>query len=324
MPLKELAIPILQAPIGSCAGAELAGQVSLAGGLGALALTWTPPQRAKSLVQAVRRMTNKPFLVNFVLAFEPHALTAALEAGAPVVGFSWGIPSQHVRLVKSFNASVGVQVSNAEGARRAVDAGADFLIAQGVEAGGHVQATQPLAHVLPDVLRHAGTTPVVAAGGLATGEDIARVLQLGASAAMLGTRFIATTESLAHPTYKKKLVDASASEATLTVCFDRGWPYAAHRVLRNATLENWEAAGCPPSGVRPGESDEVAHIQDRVVRRYEDTPALEGMQGNVLDLCLYAGTGVGKITDIMPAGELLRGLWRDCLVAQNLSGQLSP
>ncbi|MDJ0706853.1 MAG: nitronate monooxygenase [Leptolyngbyaceae cyanobacterium MO_188.B28] len=315
--LLGIDIPVFQAPIGSVAGAELAAAVSDAGGMGAIALTWTSPAKTTALIADIKQLTTKPFQVNFVLAFEPQSLPHALEAGAPVVTFSWGMPHTQASLVRSFGAKFGVQVSTADGAKQALDLDADFLICQGVEAGGHVQATQRLWQVLPGVVAEAEAVPVVAAGGIATGTHIRHALEGGASGAMLGTRFVATTQSLAHETYKHRLISAASHEAILTVCFDRGWPYAAHRVLRTPTLEAWEAAGCPPSGQRPGEGDIVAHHGDgRPCVRYEDTPPLRGMTGDVHDLCLYAGVGCSEIKDIPSASDLVARLWREAQYAR--------
>jgi NAD(P)H-dependent flavin oxidoreductase YrpB (nitropropane dioxygenase family) len=123
---------------------------------------------------------------------------------------------------------------------------------------------------------------------------------------MLGTRFLATVESDAHPLYKQALVDAGSTDSVYTLCFDGGWPYAAHRVLRNGTLNAWESAGCPPVGRRPNEGQVI--VQDTKgpdLKRYDDAPPLAGMQGDILESCLYAGTGCGQIDDIPPARELL-------------------
>ncbi len=287
-----LTIPLCQAPTGSIAGPELAAAVSQAGALGAIALTWTPPDVAAQAVRQIRALTANPFLANYALAFPPVSLTAALEAGAPLIAFSWGDPTPYLAQVRAAGAKIAIQVTNAAGARRAVALGADLLICQGVEAGGHVQATRSLWEILPDVLAAASGTPVVASGGIADGVGIARALRLGASAAMLGTRFVATQESRAHPIYKRRLVEATGGETALTVCFADGWPQAAHRVLRNDTLEQWEAAGSPPGGQRPSEGEIVGFTPTgEPVARYEDTAPRAGFTGDVEAMCLYAGTG---------------------------------
>jgi nitronate monooxygenase len=310
--------PIIQAPIGGLGSVELVAAVSNAGGVGSLALTWCDAEVAARLVKAVTQRTRAPFIANFVLSFAPASLPAALEAGVPMVTFSWGMPGPWVDTVHSFGAAVGVQVGTLAGARRALQEGCDFIVCQGVEAGGHVQSSLPLHALLPAVAAEAGAVPVMAAGGLADGADIAAAFARGASGVMLGTRFVASTESQAHDAYKAALLAAGSDDTALTGCFDGGWPYALHRVLRNATLMDWEAAGCPPVGRRPGEGNVVARDESgRPVHRYDDAPPSAGMQGEILSCCLYAGTGVARINELRSAGELVRELWRD---AQGVTG----
>ena len=242
-----LKYPILQAPVGFASGPDLVIAVCRAGAMGSMALTRASPEDAKERVRKVLAATSAPFAVNYILGFEPRSLAAALEAGAPVVQFCWGIPdSQAVALIRSAGAKFGVQVANASGAVAALDAGADYLVCQGIEAGGHVQASSPLLDVLSSVLPVARGKPVFAAGGIANGVGIRRVLAAGASGAALGTRFVATEESYAHPQYKQALVGADASQTALTVCFEGGWPNALHRCLRNETF-----LGGKPRVVRP-------------------------------------------------------------------------
>jgi len=306
--------PIFQAPVGSAGSPALAIAISNAGGVGALALTWREPAEAASLVAEVRQGAAGPFLVNFVLSFGARCLGPALEAGAPIVTFSWGIPKDEVALVRAHGAKFGVQVSTLEGAMRALEAGADFLICQGVEAGGHVQSTRSLWAILAEICDQAGEIPVIAAGGLTTGRDLARAMSTGAAGGVMGTRFVATKESVAHPTWKDMLVSANEDSSVLTLCFDIGWPYAAHRVLRNRTLDQWEASGCPPSGRRPGEGDIVAYTLDGVaIPRYSELPPLEGMAGSVDELCIYAGGGCADIRDIPSAGDVVKKVWGECL-----------
>ncbi len=308
-----LRIPIFQAPVGAVAGSELAAAVSRAGGMGALALTSKSPEVARRIVAEVRAKTDRPFQTNFVLTFESRSLAAALESGVRIITFSWGLPTKEVSVIKSFDARFGVQATTADGARRALDLGADFLICQGIEAGGHVQATRGLDTVLPSVLEAANDVPVIAAGGIGDGQAIARVLAMGASGAMLGTRFVATQESLAHELYKRRLVEAGAQDTALTVCFDGGWPYAAHRVMRNSTFEEWEAAGCPPNGRRPGEGELTANDPNgRSYFRYDDAPPLATFDGNPESMCLYAGTSCEAIHDIPNVDAMMRRLWDEC------------
>ena len=302
--------PILQAPIGSMAGVELAAAVTNAGGLGSVALTWTPPENAAQTVHSIRAQTQRPFFVNFVLAFPPASLDAALEAGAPIVTFSWGQPGKLVERVHRSRALVGVQVGTCEGAKLARDAGADFIICQGIEAGGHVQSTIPLLTLVEQVSHECRNLPIIAAGGLADGDDIAQAMKAGADGAMLGTRFVASVESRAHDLYKQALVNATSQDTLLTTCFSGGWPGAVHRVLRNPALDAWEAAGCPPVGARPGEEEVIAENGlGKVIVRYDDTPAASDMGGQLLDCVQYAGLGVGKIHTIRTASELIAELW---------------
>ena len=267
-----LRYPIFCAGMGATATPELAIAVSNGGGLGAIGTRpAATPDTVRQRVSRIKSGTDRPFEVNYLLAFDPVTLPVALEAGAPVIQFAWGIPSpEAVAIIRRAGAKMGIQVSGVAGARRAVDAGADYLICQGTEAGGHVQGTKTLYDVLPAVLNEARTIPVVAAGGIASGADIRRVLLAGASGVLMGTRFIATKEGGAHDEYKGAITRAKAADTVLTVCFQDGWANAPHRTLRNRTLEMWEAAGCPPPGKRPGEGDILAtnSVTGATRRRY--------------------------------------------------------
>ncbi len=311
--LDALNYPIWQAPTSSLAGPELAVAVSGAGGMGSLALTWTTPELAVDQINQIRNQTSNPFLVNFALAFAPLALDHALDAGAPIITFSWGDPEPYLDRIRASGAMFGIQVTNCAGAKRAVDQGADFLICQGVESGGHVQSTTSLYESLPRVIEAAIGVPVIAAGGIADGAAIAKVLKIGAKGAILGTRFLATKESRAHDEYKRMLVE-STGETALTVCFDGDWPYSAHRVLRNSTLDNWEASGCPSHGLRPGEGEVVAETTEgEAILRYDSAAPRDDYHGNIESMCLYSGTGSGAIKDVPGAAELLERLWQECL-----------
>jgi nitronate monooxygenase len=305
----NLVYPIFQAAPG---GEELAAAVANSGAMGAISLTWNSPDDAFDLVSRMNEATKRNYYANFVLHFEPISLDKALEAGCPNVQFSWGIPSKSVvTKIRKAGAGLGIQVSSRLNALKSLEREPDFLICQGVEAGGHVQATSSLSNSLQEVLDVAGDVPVLASGGMSTGHDIRTALNAGASGAVLGTRFMATQESHAHDTYKSRLLEAREDSTVYTICFNRDWN-ATHRVLRNKTVRDWEAEGCPVRGHKPGEDDVVANHPDLgPVMRYETVPPLNGHAGALEEMAMYAGQGVGKVNDLPTAQELIERLWKE-------------
>jgi nitronate monooxygenase len=317
-----LRYPIFCAGMGTAGTPELAIAVSNGGGLGAIGTGSGNARSADVVRQRVSRTksgTNQPFVVNYLLAFDPVTLPLALDLGVPIIQFAWGIPTaEAVGAIRKAGAKMGIQISSVAGARRALDAGADYLICQGTEAGGHVQSTKALYEVLPAVLDEAKTVPVVAAGGIENGAHIRRALLAGASGVLIGTRFLATKEASVHDEYKGAITRAKAADTVLTICFQDGWASAPHRVLRNRTLEMWEAAGCPPAGKRPGEGDILATnvFTGATKRRYSATRPEPDDRGALMELALYAGQGVDAIRDIPSVAELVARLWKDCLEAR--------
>jgi nitronate monooxygenase len=319
MALFGLKYPIFEACHGGATSPDLAIAVSNAGAMGALA-TLGSVENARAAVSKVRSATKGPFAINYILRNEPASLNAALDAGAPIVQFSWGVPTKEmVSAIRAAGAKMGMQVTSAESARAALDLGADYLVCQGTEAGGHVQGNRGLHETLPIVLKEAGQTPVVASGGIGNGEGIRKALLAGASAAMLGTRFVATVESNAHPAYKQAIIAAQAKDTVLTVCFQDGWSGATHRALRNRTFVMWDAAGCPPVGMRPGEGDVVTTRPDgsKILRYWEASPTKD-LEGAVTESALFAGLGVDFVKDLPGGGELVQRLWRECETAHGI------
>jgi nitronate monooxygenase len=310
----EIEYPIVQAPIGSATRPELAAAVSDSGGLGTLAVTWRPPDRAAEFVERTRERTDRPFAVNVVLdpeakevATEDH-LDAVLDAGVPAVSFSFGDATPYIERVHDGGASVLVTVGSAEEAETAAAAGADVIVAQGWESGGHVQsevATLPLVPRVADAV----DVPVVAAGGIADGRGVAAVLAAGADGAWLGTRFVATEEAAVENHYRKRIVDAEETETLYSELFDIGWKGTPHRVLRNSTTENWEQAGRPAPGDRPGEGETIAEYPGgHPIVRYGDDLPMEGVEGDLDALALYAGQSSGLTEEVQPADEVVEEL----------------
>jgi nitronate monooxygenase len=299
-------VPVMQAPVGPAATPELAAAVSEAGGLGSLGASWTEPALLREQIRAVRRRTDRPFLLNLVLDFDQEErLELLCEEGVPIVSFSWGIDARLVERAHAAGCLVVAQAGSVAEGRAAIDAGADALIAQGVEAGGHVQGETPLLELVAGLR---GGVPVVAAGGIADAEGLRRALAAGAAGVVMGTRFLATPEADIHPAYAQQLVAAEPDDTVLTYLFDGGWPGAAHRVLRNSTYEEWEAAGGPEPGERPNEGEIVAETDGVPIARYAADEPRRSTTGEIEAMCLYAGRGVGAITSVEPAAEIVARL----------------
>ncbi|WP_411031251.1 NAD(P)H-dependent flavin oxidoreductase [Spongiimicrobium sp. 3-5] len=314
--LLNIKYPIVQAPTAGVVTTALVSEVTKSGALGGLPLTWTTPKDSRRRIKDVQKITNGSFYANFVLNFEPKALDSAIKSGIKIIQFSWGIPSkQIVQKIKRANIILGIQVTSEDSAISAIHAGADYLVCQGTEAGGHVHASRPLHEALEEVLAVAGNIPVVASGGIATGKDIYTYLSLGAAGVVMGSRFVATEESSAHPKYKQALINSSAKDTVFTVCLNKGWSNATHRIIRNKTFKMWEAAGCPVEGNRPNENEVLVTYKDSdaTVTRYEGNVPNTDMMGKVEEIGMYAGKGVGHINDIPTVAELINSIWNEFL-----------
>lgn len=301
-------LPIVQAPIGSAASPELVAAVCNAGGLGMLALTWTPVEQMLAELGRVRELTNRPFGVNFVLDFPiADGLALCLDQDVPLISTFWGDPGAVNARIHAAGAKHLHTVGSAAEARRAVEAGVDVIVAQGWEAGGHVCGQIATLPLVPAVVDAVAPTPVIAAGGIADGRGLAAVLALGATAAWMGTRFLVAEEAFTHGEYRRRVIEVSGEDAVHTLCFDGGWPRAAHRAIRNSTMAAWLAAGGPPAPNRPGEGDVLAiDAAGREQLRYGDRMPLPGMTGDLEAMALYTGQSAGTIHDVMPAAEIIR------------------
>jgi nitronate monooxygenase len=322
--LLGIEFPIMQAPIGSAAGPQLAAAVANAGALGSITL-WTAPQaHTASLVAAVLKLTDRPFAVNLRSDLNPLShVAAAIESGARLIHLFWGDASPCSAAIHRAGAKLLCTVANADETKQALDAGADVLIAQGWEAGGHVRGTLTTLALVPTVVDLAGAVPVLAAGGVGDGRGLAAMLALGASGAVMGTRFVASEESLAHPDYKRALTSARQSDSVYVAnLFDGGWPNAPHRVLRNSTVRTWEAAGRPSSGSRPDENAVVALRPDgSPIPRYGAQLPVQGMTGDIEALAHYAGQGVEQVREVLPAAEIIEVTMRQAREALSRCGR---
>jgi len=311
--LLHIKYPIIQAPTGGVIDSSFTAAIANNGCLGALPLSWSAPEHAIKQIEAVKGKTKNAFFANFVLNFEPNAFDVAIENRVPIIQFSWGMPTKEmVAKMKAAKVVLGIQVTSESSAQTALDLGADYLVCQGTEAGGHVHASRPLAEALERVLKIAGNTPVVASGGIATGYKMREYMQMGAAGVVMGSRFVATVESGGHDMYKESLVNAKAEDTVFTTCMNKGWNNTTHRILRNSTFNMWESVGCPLTGNRPGETDIVAtNGQDLYIERYSISVPRAQFKGNIEALANYAGTSVNDINDIPTVTELIERIWKE-------------
>jgi len=291
--------PIALAPMGGSAGGELAAAVSRGGGLGLLGAGGGDPDWLARELPIVAG-AGKPWGAGFqTWAAGTAVIEQTLEHGPTAVMFSFGDPSPYTERVREAGAAVIIQVTDLDEAGQAVDLGADVIVAQGTESGGHGarrgRSTLPFVPVVVDL---AGEVPVLAAGGIADGRGVAAVLALGAAGALIGTRFQATAEALVDPSTAKALVDGRGQDTERSRVLDivRGsrWPskYTA-RTLGHPYLDRWRD--------REGElaADPAA---DRLAYRADVA------SGAVPPLPVWAGEGVDLVTDLPPAAELVTAL----------------
>lgn len=309
--LMGIELPLLGAGTGSIASAALAAAVTNAGGLGMTGAAGDPPEAVIARLREIRRLTAGPVGVNVILAFQgPDAIAAILDEGIDVLATGFGDPAAAIALAHARGALVLHRCETPAEAERAAAAGADALVAQGSDSGGHT-GTVPTLPLVPQVVDAAPGLPVVAAGGIADGRGLVAALALGADGAMLGTRLVASRESGAHEAYKDAVVRAAPADCVLTDVFELGWPGMPERVLRNATVDAWETE--PEPRVRP--VDRPVEVIGRrplpdggsldIPRWWVDTPHA-GDEGAVEEMALYAGPAAGLVREVLPAVEIVR------------------
>ncbi|XP_012436049.1 uncharacterized protein LOC105762731 [Gossypium raimondii] len=305
---------IVQGPLGpDIAGPELVAAVANAGGLGLLRTPdWESPDYVKELIRKTRKLTDKPFGVGVVLAF-PHKenVKAILEEKVAVLQLYWGECSKEL-VIEAHNAGVKVvpQVGSLEEAKKAINVGVDAIIVQGREAGGHVIGQEGLISLLPRVVDLVGDhgIPVIAAGGIVDARGYVAALALGAKGICMGTRFLATHESYAHPTYKRKLIEYDKTE--YTDVFGRArWPGAPHRVLQTPFFCDWKCLNAQENETnQPIIGRTIIHGVEREIRRFAGTVPNPTTTGDIESMVMYAGQSVGLIKEILPAGQVVKKL----------------
>lgn len=293
--------PVLLAPMGTVAGGRLAGAVSEAGGLGLIGGGYGDKDWLEREFAAAGNRRIGCGLITWSLAKKPDLLDVVLARRPAAVMLSFGDPRPFANRIKAQAAVLICQVQSRDHALQALDAGAEIIVAQGTEAGGHgsSRAALPLVPAIADlVARRAPEAMVVAAGGIADGRGLAAALALGADGVLVGTRFYASAESLGHDRAKARIVAASGEDTLRTSVFDtvRGydWPDGfTGRALRNDLTARWH-----------GRETELAGMIDSEMARYREAAA----QGDLNTTVIFAGEGADLIGDIPSAGEIVTRL----------------
>ncbi len=294
--LLGIQLPIFQAGMSSYTTPELVAAVSIAGGLGIIGGLSRGPDELREEIRKVRELTSRPFGVNHVVSqLDPDSIDVTIELRVPVLSLAWGRAGEIVHRAHDAGMKVIHQVNTPEEAGRAAADGADVIVAQGGEGGGHVGAMSTLA-LVPQVVDVVNGVPVLAAGGIADGRGLAAVLMLGAQGALIGTRFLATPEARGHGHSKDVILNALGSQTVASKFFDDvlglRWPGALVRSIRNPLLDRW-----------------AQRQQDWALAADQIRPSLEAALA-AGDFVL-AGESAGLIHDIVPAGELVARIARE-------------
>uniref|UniRef100_UPI003D002DE4 NAD(P)H-dependent flavin oxidoreductase n=1 Tax=Alcaligenes faecalis TaxID=511 RepID=UPI003D002DE4 len=279
--------PIFLAGMAAISGPKLVAAVANAGGFGVLGGLRLAPLMLRKWLRETRALTDQPFGVNVVPQFGgPEVFEAQfqviLQERPRILSLFYAedYSADMIPRAKDAGMIVMVQTGTAALARKAIAHGADIIVAQGSEGGGHLnRGTIGLMSLLPAILDCAQGRPVLAAGGITTRQDVRAAMSLGASGVLVGTAFLASEESNAHPLYKQKILEASTDDTEYRTGYSFGWTYGTpHRVIPNR--DKWNVLRLVGGGAR-------AIDKDRMARK----------------LSLYAGQGVGKIHSIVPAAE---------------------
>lgn len=295
--------PVVLAPMGGVAGGRLAAAVTEAGGLGIIGGGYGNPKAGYGghdfMAEQFRAAGNARIGVGYItwaLAQFPDLLDQALEHRPVAFFLSFGEEKQFARKVKDSGTLLICQVQDVEGARRAVDAGADLIVAQGTEAGGHGKQRRATLTLVPAVVDAVRNLPVLAAGGIADGRGLAAALMLGAAGVLVGTRFWATPEALGSQNAKDLLLRATGDETVRTRVFDivreLDWPEEyTGRAVANGFSARWHG-----------------HEQDlaRSIPQEKDAYWAAARAADVGTAVVFAGEGLDFIHDLKPAGDIVR------------------
>jgi NAD(P)H-dependent flavin oxidoreductase YrpB (nitropropane dioxygenase family) len=287
--------------MGGAAVPRLAAAVAGAGGLGMVGGTLVPPPELAQALDELRDKKVGAVGVNFLMPFLQREAVEVAASRVKVVEFFYGLPDRSlVDLVHKGGALACWQVGSKEDALAAVEAGCDLIVAQGIEAGGHIAGRIGLFALLEEVL-DAVKVPVIAAGGIGSGRTMAAALAAGAEAVRVGTRFVASEEADVHPVYVEKVLAARARDTVFTEAFHVMMPNAPHRVLQSSI-----DAAKAHSGDMVGEL--VLGSQRFPMPRWAVPSPTRLTTGAIESMALYAGESVSAVKSVQPAAAIVKEL----------------
>lgn len=291
-------VPIQLAGMPGVNTVELAAAVSNSGGLGMISATHMDPEFLTITLDKLKKQTSLPFGVNFLVPFLENEALKIAASRSRVVEFFYGDPDAAlIDIVHEHGALACWQIGSVSETVLAEKAGCDLIVAQGVQAGGHVRGDIELMKLLPDVLDNV-SIPAIAAGGIATSQDVREILKAGASGVRIGTRFVAAEESGAHPIYIQSVIDSGSDDTVLTETFSVGWPHAHHRVLKSCVDEVNSF-----NGDIVAERD-LAGVKSPVPKGSIALPTKE-TTGHIEAMALYASGSAGVVTEVKSAADII-------------------
>ncbi|XP_010276523.1 PREDICTED: uncharacterized protein LOC104611242 [Nelumbo nucifera] len=304
---------VMLAPMGAdISGPELVAAVANAGGIGLLASPVNDYEMTVKAIQETKKLTDKPFGAGVLLEFDnAKSIRAIIDEKLACLEVYWGdFPKEMVDEAHKHGIKVIHQVGSVKAAERAIAAGVDCIVAQGVEAGGHVVGSVALMALLPRIVDVVGDRgiPVVAAGSISEARGYVAALALGAKGICVGTRFIATKEAYANKYYKQQLLHYTEQETDLTDLYGRLTWRANVRCLNTPFHQQWRNA---PDDVQNDENQpiigySIIYSKEVVLRRFAGQVANRTTCGELENMVMLAGQGVGLVNDIIPAGEVVK------------------
>jgi NAD(P)H-dependent flavin oxidoreductase YrpB (nitropropane dioxygenase family)/hemoglobin-like flavoprotein len=325
----KLAVPFVNAGMGFVATAPLAAAVCRAGGLGMIGIAAMSPQTLRSQIGEVKQATNRAFGVDIIARFStPEQIEVLVDERVPLVVFFWDEPpADWIAQLHAAGSKIWVQVGSVAEAQAALAQGADGLIVQGNEAGGHNRSTAGLLSLLPAVRDIAGEAIILASGGIADGRTAAAALALGADGVWVGTRLLASHEADAHPEYKARVLEAQVDGTARNNIFGPEFPDATVRGLRNRVVREWQGRDevAPYKVATPEQMPQIGQAdifgQKVPMTRFCGFPPTSGASGDFEEMSLLAGESVGLTTKMMGAEAIVHEMMGQA--AAVISGRLA-